>query len=121
MMTETKSIVTSGYAALWHGGASYGPSHISDHLEFFPSLQHAKAALQKRKNHGYSWKMKSRKLTHNENGTLSFGETEFDLMPCVDENSYLDITHIRNDGSYDFDSFTRIEFGPRGGIQTHHC
>lgn len=109
--------VTKGYAAVWNGGSSYGQSTHEDHLEHFPSKGAARQALASRRNNGYSQRQSAQGLVTDHTGAVALGEQRSDLMPSVDESSYMDLHPIRPDGTYDRDVFHRLQFGKRGGIQ----
>lgn len=114
--TPPEDRVTKGYAALWHGGSSYGPSYHEDHLEHFPTRAAAKDALQSRRKYGYSQRQPAQRLNLAHDDALTMGEVQHDYMPSVDETSYMDLHPIRKDGTHDRDVFHRLEFGKRGGV-----
>lgn len=106
--------VTKGYAAKWHGGASY--SHPDEsHLEHFPTKAAAKAELQNRYNSGRHNNFQT--LSTDHTGAVSMGESNHLDTPAVDRSSYMDLHPIRKDGTYDSDVFHRLEVGKRGGVK----
>lgn len=96
--------------AYWTGGSSYANWEIDKDLETFRSLTAAKNAFEDRWSHGYSFSMKCEYVNR---------PAESNLMPCVDENSYMWVYFADPTGKEDQYPDRIIEFGPKGGIQVN--
>ena len=103
-----------GWVALWFGGSSYAPSYMSDHAEYFPSLEAAKRELGRR----YMGWAEIRRIYFGRHDCLAriSEDREFTRTPAVDESCFMDLDPLYSYGTYGEFS-KRIEFGPRGGMR----
>lgn len=83
--------------ATWHGGYSYSPPSIPEHVETFASLEAARDAFQAR-----YW---------NRDGST----------PCVDESASMALYLADPSDSADPYPDALLTIGPRGGIRRERC
>jgi hypothetical protein len=103
-----------GWVALWFGGSSYSHSYMSDDAEFFPTLKSARLEFVKRY---LGWSTIRPVLFTRNSGIAAIAvATESTQTPAVDENSYMDLFPLWEDGETG-EFAKRIEFGPRHGIR----
>lgn len=88
---------------------------MSDHAEYFPSLESAREELRNRYN---GW-ADIRRVRFDVDGIGTISDAiETTRTPAVDSDSYMDLYAFWSDGSMSEEIAKRIEFGPRMGITT---